>query len=388
MTSLLELRYRWWLRLLPGDYRDRWEEDMVAAFLDSKKTGDPEKDTFIAESGYPDWREEASIVALAIRLRLGGGQAPPRYVAWGQAVRRAVLIVILARVVIDARAVLFVAWAHRLIGWPSAPPAHFNLVLGPWPPMWYVVRCTWLAVYLGLVLGCRRTARLIAVLAAVTDLTYLAASPPAALGPPRIEPWAYWLLLDLAPVLAMAAFHQEAPPVPRPWLAALPAGFVLAAVPLFIIQVTGSAQALQDPAELFCILIATAGLLRLVLAWSGRAKHGSPWSLTLTLLAAVALALRVASLADYRHSPHMMTTATMEGLAVLAVGLALSRDAARELRLPPPPHAARTASSLRARPGARRPATHPQETAGMIPRYIIWRNNRRRTQALAHISGW
>jgi uncharacterized membrane protein HdeD (DUF308 family) len=100
---------------------------------------------------------------------------------------------------------------------------------------------------------------------------------------------------------------------------------------------------LQDPAGLFCILIAAAGLLRLLLAWSGRTRHGSPWSLTLTLLAAAALALRVASLADYRYSPHMITTGTVEGLAVIAVGLALSRDAARELRRPPPPHAARTA---------------------------------------------
>jgi hypothetical protein len=39
----------------------------------------------------------------------------------------------------------------------------------------------------------------------------------------------------------------------------------------------------------------------------------------------------------------MITTGTVEGLAVIAVGLALSRDAARELRRPPPPHAARTA---------------------------------------------
>jgi uncharacterized membrane protein HdeD (DUF308 family) len=339
MSSLLELRYRWWLRLLPGDYRDRWEEDMVAAFLDSKKTGDPGKDTVIAESGHPDWREEASVVALAIRLRLGGGQAPPRYVAWGQAVRSAVLIVILARVMMDARDVLFVAWAHRLISWPSAPPAHLNLILGIWPPMWYAVHCAWLAVYLGLVLGYRRAARLIAVLAAAADLTYLAASLLSA-----SEPWAYWLLLDLAPVLAMAAFHRDAPPVPRrPWLAVLPAGLVLAAVPPFVIQVTDSAMALRDPAGLFCILIAAAGLLRLLLAWSGRTKHGSPWSLTLTLLAAVALALRVASLADYRYSPHIITTGTVEGLAVIAVGLALSRDAARELRLPPPPRAARTA---------------------------------------------
>ena len=52
----------------------------------------------------------------------------------------------------------------------------------------------------------------------------------------------------------------------RAWLAVLPAGLVLAAVPLFVIQVTHSALTLQDPAGLFCILIAAAGLLRLLLA--------------------------------------------------------------------------------------------------------------------------
>ena len=30
----LEKRYRRVLRLLPGWYRDRWEQDMVSAFLD------------------------------------------------------------------------------------------------------------------------------------------------------------------------------------------------------------------------------------------------------------------------------------------------------------------------------------------------------------------
>jgi hypothetical protein len=37
----LEQRYRRVLRLLPGYYRQLWEEDTVAAFLDSWLTGDP-----------------------------------------------------------------------------------------------------------------------------------------------------------------------------------------------------------------------------------------------------------------------------------------------------------------------------------------------------------
>jgi hypothetical protein len=51
MSGELEQRYRRALRLLPGYYRQKWEEDMVAAFLDSSLTGDPEEDEFITEFG-------------------------------------------------------------------------------------------------------------------------------------------------------------------------------------------------------------------------------------------------------------------------------------------------------------------------------------------------
>ena len=71
-------------------YRDKWEQDMVAAFLDSWLTGDPYDDECILEVCKPTWPEVASVVALAARLYLGGAATPRRYFAWGQAVRRAV----------------------------------------------------------------------------------------------------------------------------------------------------------------------------------------------------------------------------------------------------------------------------------------------------------
>jgi hypothetical protein len=63
----LEDRYRRVLRLLPGYYRDRWEEDMVAAFLDSWLTGDPERDECILEFCKPTWDEIASVAGLSRR---------------------------------------------------------------------------------------------------------------------------------------------------------------------------------------------------------------------------------------------------------------------------------------------------------------------------------
>ena len=87
----LEQRYRRVLRLLPGYYRRAWEEDMVAAFLESSLTGDPDEDEWVLEFSKPPWREITSVAGLAFRLYLGGTGAPRRYFAWGQAVRRAVL---------------------------------------------------------------------------------------------------------------------------------------------------------------------------------------------------------------------------------------------------------------------------------------------------------
>ncbi|MGK5741455.1 hypothetical protein [Micromonospora sp. URMC 103] len=70
--SRLEERYRFILRLLPAAYRQEWEDDMVAAFLRSMDTGDPETTAYAADYGRPSLSEVASIVSLAVRLRLGG----------------------------------------------------------------------------------------------------------------------------------------------------------------------------------------------------------------------------------------------------------------------------------------------------------------------------
>jgi PadR family transcriptional regulator, regulatory protein PadR len=72
MPGNLERRYRRVLRLLPGWYRQRWEQDMVAAFLDSWLTGDQEADEYISKVAGPSWAETASVAALAARLYLSG----------------------------------------------------------------------------------------------------------------------------------------------------------------------------------------------------------------------------------------------------------------------------------------------------------------------------
>jgi hypothetical protein len=123
MSGNLEQRYRRVLRLLPGYYRDKWEQDMVAAFLDSWLTGHPEEDEAILEFCKPAWAEVASVASLAARLYLGGAGAPRRYFAWGQAVRRAVLAVTLVQAVRGLDVLVRTAWSHRVFGWLPVPPA-------------------------------------------------------------------------------------------------------------------------------------------------------------------------------------------------------------------------------------------------------------------------
>ena len=115
----LEQRYRRVLRLLPGYYRDRWEEEMAAAYLDSWLTGDPEVDECVLEYAWRDWPEVASVAGLAVRLYLGGAGAPRRYFAWGQAMRNAVLAVMLVHVV---RALpRWCSWPGVTV-WPAGSP--------------------------------------------------------------------------------------------------------------------------------------------------------------------------------------------------------------------------------------------------------------------------
>jgi hypothetical protein len=230
----LEQRYRRVLRLLPGYYRDRWEEDMVGAFLDSWLTGDPKDDDAILEFCKRTWPEVASVAGLAALAQ-----------------------------------------------------------------------------------------------AQVTGIM------PAPFGP-----WAWWVLFNLALVLAMTAFHQDAPPPARPpWLLALPAGYLLVIVPLMVAQATGNAAWVPDFSGLCCLLAALACLARAPRAWSRRSAGLGVWSLALVLLAAVAGAYRVVTLAGYAHDPHLFKVSLAELVIVVAAAALVAPDAARaQAGMPAPPY--------------------------------------------------
>jgi hypothetical protein len=339
VSGNLERRYRRVLRLLPGYYREQWEDDMVAAFLDSWLTADPELDECVLEFCRPAWGEVASVAGLAGRLYLGGAGAPRRYFAWGQAIRGAVLALTLVQAVRGLDVLVLMAWSRRLFDLP-APPASLVTALpgGVWPTTWLAASCTWIVVFVMLALGHYRTARVLAALAIVPDLVALlqAQFPGGWLS--ALGPWAFWVLLYLVPVLAMTAFHRDAPPATCwPWLLALPANYLLVVVPLLALRATGNYSWLPDFPGLCCILVALACLAHAPRAWSRQADGSGVWSLTLALLAAVAGAYRIVTLGDYLHDPHLITVSLAELLILLAAAALVAPDAARAQTAAPAP---------------------------------------------------
>jgi hypothetical protein len=339
MSSDLERRYRRVLRLLPGWYRERWEQDMVAAFLDSWLTGDPDADEYIAWAAGPGWAEVASVAGLAVRLHLGGPGTPRRH-AWGRAIRRAVLAVVLVHAVLAVNALVLLAWSGRLAGWLHVLPASL-VVVSPgsvWPTVYYLVSVAWMLIFVTLVLGHHRTARVVAALAILPGLAALVQGQLTGIMPAPFGPWPFWVLLDLAPVLAMTAFHRDAPPAAAgPWLLALPAGFVLVYGPLMALQATGNSAWLPDFPGLCCILVSLACLVHAVRAWSRHGDGTGPSSLTLVLLAAVAGAYRIATLTGYLNDPHLINVSLAELLIVLTAAALVAPDAARAQAATPAP---------------------------------------------------
>jgi hypothetical protein len=344
MSGDLESRYRRVLRLLPGYYRQQWEEDMVAAFLDSWLTGDLDTDQCVLEFCKPAWQEVTSVVLLAGRLYLGGAGAPRRYFAWGQAVRGAVLALLMVHAVrgLDGIRLVFLGRGLHPVGIVPAPPAAMASLPGiAWPAgVWYLAGYAWIVIFVALVLGHYRFARVLAVMAAALDLVWLAQGQLTGVLLSPYGSWSFWILHDLVPVLAMAAFHRDASPVPRrPWLLALPATYLLVAVPELTATATGHQAWVPDLPGLSCLLVAVLCLVHAPRALSSRASTGV-WSLTVVLLAAVGAEYRIASLGDYMQGhvlqdSHLVTVGLVE-LLILAGAVALvALDAGRALTAKP-----------------------------------------------------
>lgn len=340
--SVLEERYRSLLRLLPASYREVWEEDMVATFLQAIATDDADEADFLADFGRPSLAEVVSVASLAARLRLGGVDAPPRTYAWGEAVRLVGLVGLLVNGVIGGAEIAMLLWAADRVPSLSGPPS--ALAAGPSPTLGDVVLTLggvlWIGAYVALVLGHRRPANALAFLALIPFVVVVVWSTAAfAIGreptttPHLLSAWCV-VLINTAAVAALAAFHRDAPAVARrPWLVAGVVG--MAMVPLMAtltVAQSATLATLLDPPGLTCLAVVGA-----IVVSAGRGSTPS-WSIALSLLAGGALVLRLVSLLDYGWhgvfgwGSAAITLALIQAVAVAGAGLWVGAVSSRALR--------------------------------------------------------
>jgi hypothetical protein len=314
--SELERRYRRVLRLLPVSYRQAWEEDMVATFLAGALPDDPEDAEFAAEYGRPDRAEVASVLGLAVRLRLGGAGAPARYRVWGGAVQRAALAVLLVHAVIALAGVGVVLWLPlRFPGLAVPGQSDAAALLG----------LSWVAAYLALVLGYRQVAGLLMVLSLLLSAVTAGAAVVAGDGAYWGSRLAEFLVGAFSVVAALAAFHRDAEPVrPRPWLVALPMGAVLVTVVFLLTQHPGDGVLVDGPG-LACVALIATVLFQQIASVAGRGRSAGGWPVALVLLTLAALGLRLVTLLDYltftarTSRPDALITAAIVEVAALAL---------------------------------------------------------------------
>jgi hypothetical protein len=321
----LEARYRTVLRILPASYREQWEEEMVAAFLESMATDDPEQADYLADYGRPSYSEVASVAGLAVRLRLGASGAPARYAAWGAAVRSAALAGLLTQAVIETTGA-----GERL--WLDGT--------------WQLAGLLWLPPFFAILLGHRQLARALALLAvlptAVATVQATAVAATRGMHPAAVTLWCS-LLVDLLLVLALAAFHENSPAVQaRRWLVAFGAGVGALAALLLLTHRAADLIPLADWPGVACAALTLATLGHL--ARQARARRPGPaWPLTLAMLTVVVFATRLVTLLSYLAFDSgqrrlVLTADTVEAGVVLALGIAVALLAARQLRRIPPLH--------------------------------------------------
>jgi hypothetical protein len=354
MTSLLEERYRRALRLLPAPYRAAWAEDMVAAFLDAAHAAAPD-DPEGVEISHPSRAELVSVLTLAIRLRLGGVEAPPRPRLVGDAVRLVGLIGLFVGATQAVVGAVVLAWAAAQ--WPSTPDG--GLVPTPAQVLLTIGGLLAGAGFVCLLYGRYRWAQALAVIAFAGPVVRRV----GALATGERVGWTGWLYIvaELLPLLALAGYHPSAPPPSGPKTTApnRPAapGLRPPNPPVWLAWLAGSIG-LQIAAVL--ILLTTGGYaVDSVGVWTGilvgaalihRRRPEPAWLLAIAFFAALLLVLRVSSAADLASWTQFMPDRlavlaawAIELVALLATGTAAAMSGRRAWRSLAPATPATTA---------------------------------------------
>jgi hypothetical protein len=340
--NLLEERYRRVLRLLPAGYRAAREEEMVAAFLDA--AGDVDD----ADDHRPGWPEIASVVALAVRVRLGGPGGSPRAAVRGETVRRAAHLGLLIQALLGC---VTVGAALRLYGQAgaAAPGLDYAALIGPAGSARRLASLTsgvsgllWIAAFATLLTGRRRGGRVLALLAALPVIAGPAVRVVALLsGPPAradeagqaLPTVTAYAVLAAVPVLALlAGYHREAPAPHRPSgrAVALLATVALAATASGTLTARpGLSPAVLpwvDPGGVFCLALLVTGLAYACVHVAAPARRNPAWPLALVILLVPDLVTRLVVIHAYSPASGLTSlllqtvTAALTGALLLALG--------------------------------------------------------------------
>ncbi len=339
----LERRYRALLRVLPAGYRAAWEDDMVATFLAGMRTGDPEQDALTDDIGRPGWGEVASVLGLAVRLRVPGLptgipvlDGRPAHRQWNGALRLVALTGLLVSTVGAASTIGVHLLASARLQWLPWPPA--DLRYAPLPGLWQQLRLSagvaCAAAFVALLLGQWRPARAVAVLALLLDGCASVGATVEVLSGAPLDLATIWfaVLPDAVVVVAIAAFAASMPPPrPRPWLVGLVAGIaVTSLLQLASFWIDPGLPLLDWPGVSAAALVVAAGI-HLAVPAQRRGPGAPSRTLALAVLVAVGLAGRLVSmphLAFAGAAPWrvpLLLVDTAEALVLLAVGLSLVR---------------------------------------------------------------
>ncbi|MBB2909584.1 hypothetical protein FHS43_000830 [Streptosporangium becharense] len=339
--SLLEKRYRAWLRLLPASYRAEREEEMVSAFLEGSPGASDE------HNPRPRWAEVASVAALAVRVRLGGAGAAPRFRSWGEAVRLAALLGLFFQAALSVQAVETLLRVYGVIGVPDPALAQVLGAPGSFDRLVDVLGdlsgTLWTLPFAALVLGRVRAARGLSLLAFAPDVYVLAdalrwggvtAGLVTRMAMPALVLLALW-----------AGFHRDAPAVRRsPWMLAWPlaAGAGIVAL-LRLASPSPDTSAWWWPwlhvSGLASALILSVGAACLYVHARVPARRTPSWPLALAILAVPVLGDRLSAVqfdvAD--ETGRIITTvALVQAAALLALAVALAVVGVRTLPAAPP----------------------------------------------------
>ncbi|MCF6470099.1 hypothetical protein FAF44_17090 [Nonomuraea sp. MG754425] len=328
--SLLERRYRSVLRLLPASYRAEREEEMVDAFMEM--SGDVPDEL----SPRPRWGEIASVLALAVRSRLGGTGAPPHLFAWGETVRLVALLGLAHQAMgglytgVELLRTLVFGAEQSYAGAPGSFERLVAVVVS------VSALCSTVA-FVAIIRGHVRTAKVTAVVGAAPTLVYTLI-PMILAGPvtdrPLSEPAT--LVFTVVPVLALLlGFHGDVAPRRRPWALAL----APAAAGLAVLGGMWLLLALRLPDAGWLYLWLDLGTA--IPVWAAGAvvvltRPATPsWALAMSATGLLLLMVRLTGLGGLPDGP-MWATACAQCALLWALAVPLAWAGARRLPSPAP----------------------------------------------------